>query len=81
MDKDWFPLCSLLFWCATKVVGLVELISGLSIVIAVLRFGEGWFFGALLPFAVHIVIGGFLLVTDTVYDVATAGMRGRQKSS
>lgn len=80
MDKDWFPLRSLLFWCATKIVGLVELVTGLAYVSALLAFGGGWFSGALVPFAVHVAIGGFLLVTDTVYDIATAGMRSRQKS-
>lgn len=76
MNKDWFPFFSMLFWCFTKLAGFGFLAVGLTALTAQLAIDFAFrqlLFAALLP----IAIGGFLLVTDTVYDLATAEQRRR----
>lgn len=77
MDKNWFACFSMLFWCITKVIGLVSLLFGLYALTAVLSFEAGWFrmllFSAILP----IGAGFVLLATELAFDFATAVMRGR----
>lgn len=80
MDKDWFPCFSMLFWCFTKMVGLISFLYGAYALGMVFSFGEGWFGRALFMFALPAAVGFFLLTTDFVYDIATASMRSRQKS-
>jgi hypothetical protein len=78
MDKDCFPFFSMLFWCFTKILGLVALIYGLTFIGPLLSFGAGWF-QTLCMFGVPAAAGLFLLTTDTVYDIATASMRGKRQ--
>ncbi len=77
MQKDWFPFFSMLFWLFTKLAGLGLFVIGLQVMITLFqiefRFGT-LLFGALTPMA----MGGVLLVTEIVFDLATAEMKRRQ---
>jgi hypothetical protein len=76
MNKDWFPFFSMAFWFCTKLIGLSFLNVGLTALNALLADNFEFrqlLFTALLP----IAIGGFLLVTDVVFDIGTAEQRRR----
>lgn len=77
MNKDWFPFFSMLFWLFTKLSGLSFALVGIwgLVTMSQLGFQFGLFlFGVLTPLA----LGFVLLVTEIVFDVATAEMRRRQ---
>lgn len=77
MDKDCYPFFSMLFWCATKLLGLWTLVTGLLNLASV--FGhEGWFSRLVWLVALPVAVGFFLLTSDFVYDAGTAVMRGRR---
>lgn len=76
MNKDWFPFFSMLFWCATKLVGVAMLISGLTALSVMLA--TGFNFGQLLlSVLAPTALGGFVLSTEVLFDLGTAEMRRR----
>jgi hypothetical protein len=77
MNKDWFPFFSMLFWVMTKIVGLFLAVFALNALGGML--GRGFEFSTFL-FLVIVPLGiaFVLLVTEIVFDVATAEMRRRQ---
>ena len=78
MDKDWFPFFSMLFWFFTKLTGLGMAIIGLTSLASMVAIGFAfWHF--VLAVLAPTALGGFLLVTDTVHDVATAEMRRKKR--
>lgn len=79
MAKDWFPFFSMLFWCATKLVGLSLFVTGL-IGLGTL-IGGFTFWRLILIVAVPLVIGYLLLSTEYFFDLATAEQRRRQSSA
>lgn len=76
MQKDWFPFFSMLFWCVTKISGLTLGIMGMWGLASLARgFEFLWLlFAVLVPLGLAFV----LLMTEIVFDLATAEMRGRQ---
>lgn len=74
MNKDWFPFFSMLLWFVCKTTALSLLLLGFIALISMLstRF-EFWsfLFMAITPMAV----GGFLLASDVLYELATAARR------
>jgi hypothetical protein len=77
MNKDWFPFFSMLFWFCTKVTGLWMVVTWLWGLVAM--FGGGLSLGALVGMAVlPAALGSFLLMSDMVFDIATAEQRRRR---
>ncbi len=76
MNKDWFPFFSMMFWVLTKIAGLFMAIFALQMLTVLIRGFDFWAFLFLVitPLALAFV----LLVTEIVFDVATAEMRRRQ---
>jgi hypothetical protein len=78
MQKDWFPFFSMLFWCVTKVTGLAFGLFGIHAFVAYWEM-PGFSFGYLvIAVIVPLALAALLLVTEIVFDLATAEMRGRQ---
>ena len=80
MDKsdDWFPCFSMLFWCCTKLAGLLLSLFGLYSVtwLVVGIGGEGSLFWRLVLTAVlPIVLGFAMLKSDLVHQIATEEVR------
>lgn len=74
---NWFPFFSMLFWVVTKVSGLALAYVGVQMLVMQLSMDftfRGFLFGSLVPLA----LGGVLLLTEIVYDAATAEMQRRQ---
>lgn len=69
MDNPWFPFFSMLFWWATKLVGLVLLAHA---VLAVAMLGTTW--QGLLHVAITGGAGAFMLVSDLVYRLGVHAM-------
>jgi hypothetical protein len=78
MQKDWFPFFSMLFWCGSKLFGLGLAITGLWGTAAAFTAHEFSFWALLLGGLVPVGLGGVLLVTEIVFDAATAEMKNRQ---
>jgi hypothetical protein len=76
MNKDWFPFFSMLFWVMTKITGLWLAVFGLQSLAMLLRDFNFWAF--LFLVITPLVLAFVLLVTEIVFDVATAEMRRRQ---
>jgi hypothetical protein len=76
MHKDWFPFFSMLFWCATKLIGVAMLLSGLTALSLMLINGFN-FWQLLLSVLAPIAIGWFTLSTELLFDLGTAEMRRR----
>lgn len=74
--QNWFPFFSMLFWCVTKVMGLGLAYVGVQVLVMQLSTDftfMGFLFGALVPLA----LGALMLLTEIVFDLATAEMRSR----
>ena len=74
--QNWFPFFSMLFWCVTKLMGLGMVAFGLQALSTLFSMGftfSGFLFGCLVPLGV----GGLLLLTEIVFDIATNEMRQR----
>jgi hypothetical protein len=76
MQKDWFPFFSKLFWLCTKLAGLAMLLTGLTALLAMLSIGFS-FWQLLLSVIAPICLGWLLLITEVLYDFATAEMMRR----
>lgn len=77
MQKDWFPFFSMLFWCFTKIFGLSLAVGGLWGIAGSFTGGFSFFpllFTGLMP----VAVGGIMLTTEIVFDLATAEQRNRQ---
>ncbi len=74
---DWFPFFSMLFWCVSKVAGLVLLLFGLLALGTMLLHGFN-FWQLLLTVALPAVLGFVVLSTEVVHDLATAELTRRQ---
>jgi hypothetical protein len=77
MQKDWFPFFSMMFWLATKIAGLSLAIIGLQILVGMITTESFRFWGFVFTLAM-LALAFVLLVTELVYDLATAEMRRRQ---
>jgi hypothetical protein len=82
MNNAWFPFFSLMFWCATKIAGLVMFLFGLyalcTVLINIGGEGGGWFWRLILTVGMPLVIGLFLLKTDILWEMGTENMRRQQ---
>ncbi len=73
---NWFPFFSMALWCVMKVMGLGLAYFGLQIVC--LNFSAGFSItGLLFNGLIPLVLGGMLLCTEIVFDLATNEMRQR----
>ena len=77
MHKDWFPFFSMMFWLLTKLAGFLCAMLGIWALAAMSQTGFV-FFGFLVGVLVPLALAFVLLVTEIVFDVATAEMRRRQ---
>jgi hypothetical protein len=74
--QNWFPFFSMLFWCVTKLMGLGLAYVGLQVLVMQLSVDftfAGFLFGSMVPLG----LGALMLLTEVVFDVATAEMRSR----
>jgi hypothetical protein len=77
MQTDWFSCFSMAFWAFTKVAGLFMALFGLQMLAGLLQHGfHFWTF--LFLVITPLVLAYVLLVTEIVFDLATAEMRRRQ---
>lgn len=74
MHKDWFPFFSMLFWCATKLLGLGVMMTGLGLVYALFAVFSLW--GVVTTLAT-LAVGWVLLATEVAFDIGSAEMRRR----
>jgi hypothetical protein len=76
MNKDWFPFFSMMFWLFTKLGGLAFAVTGVMALSTMTQMGFqfGFFLVAVL---VPLGLAFVLLVTEIVFDLATAEMRRR----
>jgi len=81
-NKDWFPFFSMLFWCATKIAGMVLFLFGLNVLVMSFGsgggFSEGWFWRLVFMIAMPMVIGLVVLKSDLLYDWATEAQRQKR---
>ena len=75
MHKDWFPFFSMLFWCATKLLGLGVMMTGLGLVSAL--FAAGFSLWGLVSTLGTLAVGWVLLATEVAFDIGSAEMRRR----
>lgn len=78
MQKDWFPFFSMLFWVATKLVGLQQAIQAIFAVPAWWSMSGFQFVSLLFSVLLPAIVALVLLATETIFDLATSEMRGRQ---
>lgn len=77
MNKEWFPFFSMMFWFVTKAIGLSMVLVGVTSLAGMFAVGFN-FWQLVLAVLVPVALGWFLLVTDMVFDMATAEQRRRQ---
>ncbi len=80
MTKEWFPFFSMLFWCCTKLAGLILLVSGLWALCTMLA-AKFEFWPLLMMAVAPMGIGYFLLMSDFVYDLGSAEQQRRQRAT